>query len=166
MRQAAAIKSRMSAQLGAKVNIHGDVIDVFPAPAVLREMREFKSVPERKIAWLHALSDAALAGTVISSHLRSGDNETRLEELRRLPGIGPMSAEHILVRGAGEPDRVTPMEPRLPRAIALAYELADVPGEEEIYRLAKAWRPFRTWVMVLLRVAFARDDAAGNARRG
>jgi DNA-3-methyladenine glycosylase II len=165
MRQAARIKSSMARDLGAKVDVHGDVLEVFPAPAVLAGLMGFASLPERKVPYLRAIAKAALEGRLDTARLRSGDNEQRLAELREIPGIGPMSAEHILVRGAGEPDRVTPMEPRLPRAIALAYALDHVPSEAEVHQLAEAWRPYRTWVMVLLRVAFARDDPAGNARR-
>jgi DNA-3-methyladenine glycosylase II len=128
-------------------------------------MTEWKSVPDRKIEWLHALARAALAGKLDGAYLRGGDEEQRLAELRELPGIGPMSAEHILIRGAGAPDRVTPMEPRLPRAIALAYGLESTPDDATVYRMAEAWKPYQTWMMVLLRVAFARDDPQGNARR-
>jgi DNA-3-methyladenine glycosylase II len=165
MRQAAAIKSSLADELGAACDIHGDVHHAFPAPARLLEVGEWKSVPERKVEWLHALAEAALAGRLDGAHLRVGDEETRLAELRELPGIGPMSAEHILIRGAGAPDRVTPLEPRLPRAISLAYGMGSVPADARIFELAEGWRPYRTWVMVLLRVAFARDDPAGNARR-
>jgi DNA-3-methyladenine glycosylase II len=165
MRQAAKIKSGIARELGARVDVHGDVLDVFPAPSVLADLTGFASLPERKVPYLRAIAEAALEGRLDTARLRSGDNEQILAELRQIPGIGPMSAEHILVRGAGEPDRVTPMEPRLPRAIALAYGLDHVPSDTEVYQLAEAWRPYRTWVMVLLRVAFARDDPAGNARR-
>ena len=165
MRQAAKIKSGMARELGTRADVHGDVLEVFPAPSVLARLTEFASLPERKVPYLKAIAEAALQGRLDATRLRSGDNDQRLAELREIPGIGPMSAEHILMRGAGEPDRVTPMEPRLPRSIALAYGLDHVPSDAEVYELAQAWRPYRTWVMVLLRVAFARDDPAGNARR-
>jgi DNA-3-methyladenine glycosylase II len=165
MRQAARIKSGMAQKLGERIDVHGDMLEVFPAPSVLAVLEGFASLPERKVPYLRAIGEAALSGRLDAVRLRSGDNEARLAELREMPGIGPMSAEHILIRGAGEPDRVTPMEPRLPRAIALAYDLDHVPSDAEVYELAEAWKPYRTWVMVLLRVAFARDDPAGNARR-
>ena len=165
MRQAAKIKSGMARELGPKVDVHGDLLEVFPAPSVLATLTGFASLPERKVPYLRAIGEAAQNGRLDTARLRSGDNEERLAELRQIPGIGPMSAEHILIRGAGEPDRVTPMEPRLPRAIALAYDLDHVPSDAEVFELAEAWLPYRTWVMVLLRVAFARDDPAGNARR-
>jgi DNA-3-methyladenine glycosylase II len=165
MRQAAKIKSGMARELGTTVDVHGDVLEVFPAPSVLAGLKGFAGLPERKVPYLKAIANAAVEGRLDITRLRSGDNEQRLAELREIPGIGPMSAEHVLIRGAGEPDRVTPMEPRLPRAIALAYGLDHVPSDAEVYELAEAWRPYRTWVMVLLRVAFARDDPAGTARR-
>ena len=165
MRQAAAIKSAMAEQLGPVVDIHGDLQHAFPPPARLLEVATWKGVPDKKIPWLHGIARAALEGKLDAEYLRTGDEEERLAELRTIPGIGPMSAEHILIRGAGAPDRVTPMEPRLPRSIALAYGMDHVPADDEVFQMAEKWRPYRTWVMVLLRLAFARDDPGGNARR-
>lgn len=56
------------------------------------------------------------------------------------------------MRGAGEPDVLPASEPRLGRAVALAYGLDAAPSGPELERLAANWRPYRSWVSFLLRV--------------
>ena len=66
-----------------------------------------------------------------------------------LPGIGPFSAELILLRGAGYPDAFPTHEKRLHRAMAAVYHLN--PGPEALRAIADRWRPYRTWIALLLR---------------
>jgi DNA-3-methyladenine glycosylase II len=68
-----------------------------------------------------------------------------------LPGIGPFGAELVLIRGAGVPDRFPEHEPRVHMAIRAAYGLPDDAPLEELERIAEAWRPYRSWMAVLLR---------------
>ena len=50
-----------------------------------------------------------------------------------------------------DPDSVPLHEPRLARAVALAYDLPQPPASEQLQQISQAWRPYRTWVTVLLR---------------
>ena len=84
--------------------------------------------------------------------LRALPADQALERLEGLLGIGPFSAQLILVRGAGAPDVLPASEPRLGRAVALAYGLDAAPSGQELERLAANWRPYRSWVSFLLRV--------------
>ena len=59
---------------------------------------------ELKIEQLRSLGAAALDGALSRSRLRGLNLEDALHELQRLPGIGPFSAELILIRGVGDPD--------------------------------------------------------------
>lgn len=75
-------------------------------------------------------------------------SEEAAEDLQRLPGIGPFSAELILIRGVGDPDALPRHERRLARAVNAAYEL---PDNADIAPTAEGWRPYRAWVSLLLR---------------
>ena len=88
--------------------------------------------------------------------------EAAVEELQRLPGVGPFTAQGIVVRGAGEPDYLATAEPRLARAAALAYGLDAPLAPEELARRGEAWRPYRSWVSVLLRLGV--EDASRGSR--
>ena len=76
-----------------------------------------------------------------------------VEELQRLPGVGPFTAQGIVVRGAGEPDDPATAEPRMAKAAALAYGLDAPLAPEELARRSETWRPYRSWVGMLLRLA-------------
>ena len=165
MTQAAALKERMSQQLGVGVTVNGVRRHAFPAPRVLQELTEFPGLPSTKVEWLRHLADVARRGTIDSDLLRSMPREDALDALEELPGIGPFSAELILLRGAGEPDQVPSSEPRLVSAMQLAYELPAPPSVDEVEAIADGWSPYRTWVTLLLRVKLELDsgDAAAES---
>jgi len=159
MSQAAALKERMSQQLGVGVLVNGVRRHAFPAPRVLQELTEFPGLPSTKVEWLRHLADVARRGTIDSELLRSMPREDALSALEELPGIGPFSAELILLRGAGDPDQVPSREPRLVSAMQLAYSLPAPPSVGEVEAIADGWAPYRTWATVLLRVKLELDSA-------
>src|SRR5215212_4656145 len=81
-----------------------------------------------------------------------------------MPGVGPFSSELMLLRGAGAPDLLPVNEPRLRRAVAVAYCLDAPPTAEELERLAQGWRPYRTWVSLHLRAML--EDQTGEIAGG
>jgi DNA-3-methyladenine glycosylase II len=156
--QAARIKARMAQQLGEAVQLHGDTLAAFPAPARLATLDSFPGLSDRKVQWLRSLAAAALDGRLDARRLRALPREQALRELRALPGIGGFSAELILLRGAGDPDHFPSHERRLHRAMAHAYHLDEPPALEQLHAIAEGWRPYRTWVCLLLRTEL--EDAA------
>ncbi|GAA2639166.1 DNA-3-methyladenine glycosylase 2 family protein [Streptomyces axinellae] len=152
--QAAAIKAGLARAHGRALDVAGRRLSAFPAPAVLRSLGHFPGLTQVKIERLHAIAEAALNGHLDAAALRAQPTEQALASLRELPGIGPFSAELILIRGAGHPDVFPLAEPRLHQAMATAYGLdaatAAAPGR--LAHIADAWRPYRSWVAVLLRV--------------
>jgi DNA-3-methyladenine glycosylase II len=149
--QAARIRDRMTAELGQAVDVHGDLRHAFPGPARLADLGGYPGLTSRKVAYLRALGEAAVAGRLDAARLRALPREQALASLRELPGIGDFSAELVLLRGAGDPDLLPRHEPRLRRAVALAYDLDGPPDEARLAELAEALRPYRTWVALLLR---------------
>lgn len=149
--QAARLKQALAEAHGERVDVDGRSMAAFPAPEVLRELDHCDGVPDRKLGWLREVADAALAGVLDGARLRALDPAVALAELQELPGIGPFSAELILLRGAGQPDVFPRQEPRLQLAMARAYGLGD-PSLDELEAIAQAWRPYRTWSAFLLRV--------------
>ncbi len=83
--------------------------------------------------------------------LRTMERETALAQLQQLAGIGPFSAELILLRSVGDADAFPKTEKRLYRAMAAAYHLGDEPDLDTLERIADGWRPYRSWVGLLLR---------------
>jgi DNA-3-methyladenine glycosylase II len=162
MAQGAALKTRMSEELGQRVAICGEERVAFPAPGLLAELEGLAGLPERKLVTLRALAQAAVEGALDGERLRALGGEAAVEELQRLPGVGPFTAQGIVVRGAGEPDYLATAEPRMGRAAALAYGLDAPLAPEELARRGEAWRPYRSWVGVLLRLGL--EDASHGSR--
>lgn len=149
--QAAAIKTRMAAELGPSVIIRGLPVPAFPGPAALAAVEGFPGLSGRKIEFLHGVAAAAMAGALEASHLRTLPVPEALAELKRIKGIGDFASQLILLRGAGTVDAIPTHEPRLARAVQRAYRLDPLPEPAEIQAIAAAWAPYRTWVTLLLR---------------
>jgi DNA-3-methyladenine glycosylase II len=163
IRQAAAIKARMAAQLGEPVTFGDRVVHAFPSPARLAGLDSFPGLAGRKPEWLRSVAVAALEGQLDAARLRGLPHETALKDLKSLPGIGDFSAGLILLRGAGDPDAVTYHEPRLALAVRDAYGLPSAATPEQLTEISENWRPYRTWVTLLLRTQ-QELPAAGELR--
>jgi len=150
--QAARVKARMAAELGQAVDIHGDVRRAFPGPARLAALEGFPGLFGRKVENLRSLGEAAAVGRLDGARLRELPRDQALAELKQLPGIGDFSAELVLLRGAAHPDHLPLHEPRLCRGAAIAYGLEEPPDRPWLEERSEAWRPYRTWVVLLLRV--------------
>jgi DNA-3-methyladenine glycosylase II len=150
--QAARIKERMAAELGQAVGVHGDVRHAFPSPARLAALEGFAGLYGRKVENLRLLGEAAAVGRLDGARLRELPRDQALAELKQLPGIGDFSAELVLLRGAADPDHLPLHEPRLCRGAAIAYGLEEPPDRAWLEERSEAWRPYRTWVVLLLRV--------------
>src|SRR5450755_1387060 len=164
--QAAAIKARMAEQLGEPVSFGDRVVHAFPAPQRLAGLDTFPGLAGRKPEWLRSLAQAALDGQLDAARLRAMPHEEAMADLKKLPGIGDFSAGLTLLRGAGDPDAVPSQEPRLARAVALAYDLPGPATPEQILQISENWRPYRTWVTLLLRTQLEYETGEITGRQG
>ena len=96
------------------------------------------------------LARAALSGVLDVNRLNAMPYRQAHADLRRLRGVGPWTADAILLRGCGPTDALPLSEPTLHHAIRAAYGMAHTPDDAEVQGIADAWRPFRMWVSVLL----------------
>jgi DNA-3-methyladenine glycosylase II len=138
-RHALAIKERLARTLGDEV----DGLHAFPTPRAIADLEPVPGVSQVKLERGRALARAALDGLLHGERLRALGPEAAIEELERIPGVGPFTAQGIVVRGANEPDWLPDAEPRLGKAIERAYG-SGAPRPDD-------WRPYRSWVAVMLR---------------
>jgi DNA-3-methyladenine glycosylase II len=152
MTQAASVRTRIAREIGTVHEVAGVAVAAFPTPAVLLSATEVPGVSQVKAERLHAVARAALDGRLDAAQLRSLEPERAIEALCAIAGVGPFSAELILVRGAGQPDHFPANEPRLHRAMSQVY---DIPADDicALQRVAQAWRPYRSWVSFFFRRA-------------
>ena len=153
VQQAAAIHARIAVEHGLALTLGDAIHHAFPAPSLLANLPPVRGLAERKVEHLRALGRAAASGSLDTKRLRMMAPDEAISDLQRLPGIGPFSAELILLRGAGDPDAFPRQEKRLHNAMALAYRLGVDPTLETLAGIADGWRPYRSWVGLLLRNA-------------
>jgi DNA-3-methyladenine glycosylase II len=111
------------------------------APEALLRVERLDGLPDLKIPRLHGIAQAALEGKLDREPLLAADDAR--ERLQQLPGIGPFYAGLIFLRAVGPTDEIA-HEPRLVKAVNERYGRA-------LEEVAETWRPFRTWVSVLIR---------------
>ncbi|MFD9894721.1 DNA-3-methyladenine glycosylase family protein [Amycolatopsis sp. NPDC059027] len=155
--QAARIKRRLAEEYGKRVNVGGVALTAFPEPELLAGLCDFPGIPETKFERLCLVAKAAAEGELDAARLRALPVEEALARLRLLPGVGPFSAELILIRGVGHPDVFPASEGRLAEEMRQRYGRPDA-GAAELAAIAEAWRPYRSWVSFLLRTAHEKGD--------
>ncbi len=136
IQQAAAIKTRLTQQLGDD--------GAFASPATL--LASSLDLPGRKAEYLHAVAEAALDGQLSGSYLRSLQPTYALVQVQRILGMGPFSAELVVIRGANFPDVLPRNEGQLSDEITKRYG-----ADRSIDEITEAWKPFRSWAAVHLR---------------
>jgi DNA-3-methyladenine glycosylase II len=145
-RQAGNLRRWLAEHHGTTFTVDGATHLTAVPPEVLVDLRRIPGVPGPKLPWLRDVARAALEGDLDPEHLLAMEPAEALRSLRRIDGIGPFSAELILVRGAGHPDVLATTEPLLKRLMEQHYGSADP-------SIADAWRPRRSWASFLLRSA-------------
>jgi len=150
MEQAAALQVRIAERAGDVVQVAGEWLSSFPRPQSILAREGFPGVPDEKWRRLACLAEAALSGALEIERLTAMPYAEAHADLRRLRGVGPWTADAILLRGCGPTDALPLSEPTLHHAIRAAYGMAHTPDDAEVQGIADAWRPFRMWVSVLL----------------
>jgi DNA-3-methyladenine glycosylase II len=171
-RQMMAVRRRLSETHGAVFELAGERLAALPSPGQLLAVGSFPGIPGDKLARVHGVARAALAGQLDVGHLVELGPERAMAQLQEITGIGPFYSALIVVRATGFTDVLPLSEPKVLDLAARLYQLDDPPGPAQFTQLAEVWRPFRTWACVLIRAAGPRllapspALAAGPAVRG
>ena len=163
--QATALRQRLSAAAGATFTLAGEEQHAFPLPEQLLDVSSFAGIEESRMARLHGVARAALDGQLEAADLAAMLPEPAMARLQTIKGLGPVYAMLVYLRSTGVRDAAALGEPRLAGYLQHYYGLANLPGTDEVARIAEPWRPFRTWGCVLFRVAGDRDGLPLERRR-
>ncbi len=161
-RQAHTLRKRLSEQHGTVFQVAGQDIAAFPTPEQLLAVTELPGLSAEKLARLHGLARAALCGLLDVDRLRALEPADAMAELQTLRGIGPFSASLIVVRAIGHADVLPVGEQIGLQIVGELYDLGGPATSEQLEQIAQAWRPFRTWALVLVRAAAHRLSAEGG----
>jgi DNA-3-methyladenine glycosylase II len=77
-------------------------------------------------------------------------DEDVIAELIEVKGIGRWTGEMFLIFHLARPDVVSTGDLGIRRAVQIAYGLDDLPGPQDLERIAEEWRPHRTLACLYL----------------
>ncbi|HEY7429340.1 MAG TPA: hypothetical protein VH641_01265 [Streptosporangiaceae bacterium] len=152
-RQMMSVRRRLSETHGAAFELAGERLAALPSPTRLLALGSFPGIPADKMFRLHDVARAALAGKLDAERLTALGPERSMTDLQQISGIGPFYSALIVIRATGFADVLPISEPKVLDLTARLYDLDDPPGPARFTQIAQAWRPFRTWVCVLIRAA-------------
>lgn len=157
--QMAQVRARLGDQYGRQFELAGEQLAALPTPEALLAVEEFPGLPAEKITRLHGVARAALDGVLDVARLKEAGPEQAQLDVQQIKGIGAFYSSLITVRAMGWTD-ILPVQEKIARALtAEFYDLGAEPTDEDLAAVAENWRPFRTWVVVLIRAASGRLPA-------
>ena len=156
--QAAPLRTRLAAERGRTFELAGEHVAAFPLPDTLATLKSFPGFEAQRIERLRGVARAALDGKLDVDRLAKLPLDAARAEVETLPGIGPFYADLILVRATGIADALPREEPRILGYVGHFYGLRGPATTAQLAKIAEHWAPFRTWAVVLIRVA---GDRAG-----
>jgi DNA-3-methyladenine glycosylase II len=143
-RAAASIWAKLLDQFGGKT----------PTPEqILRKRRTTlrkAGLSNAKVEFLRDLAASVEDGRLDLKGLAKLSDEDITAELIAVKGIGLWTAEMFLIFHLGRLDVVSAGDLGIRRAIQIAYGLDELPGVEEVERIAEPWRPHRTLACLYL----------------
>lgn len=154
--QGIVLRRRLAETYGSVLTVAGQPTPVVPTPTQLLAAEQVPGLPADRMPRLHAIAEAAQRGELDIARLTAMEPTEAMQQLQRLPGIGPFYSSLIMVRACGLTD-VLATEPQVLDHLSAVYGRSI--DATELAQLAEAWRPWRTWVMVMLRALGGRQSA-------
>ncbi len=103
-----------------------------------------------KVEFLRDLAKRVTDGRLDLQRLRELSDEDVVAELIEVKGVGQWTAEMFLIFHLARPDVVSVGDLGIRRAVQIAYGMDELPGPEELERIAEEWRPRRTLACLYL----------------
>jgi len=151
--QMARVRADLSEAHGAAFELAGEDLAALPSPSQLLAVENFPGIDAARLARMHGVALAAQAGQLDVDRLEALGPQEALGDVQQIRGIGPFYAELIVIRAIGFTDVLPVKEPKVLELVRELYHLPALPSQVQFEAIAEAWRPWRTWVTVLLRAA-------------
>lgn len=142
----------------AAASIWGKVLALFggktPTPEQLlavppQELRD-AGLSWSKVAYVRDLAERVRDGELNLKRLPELADEDVIAALTEIKGVGRWTAEMFLIFHLGRPDVLSTGDLGIRRAVQITYGLDELPGPEEMERIAEPWRPHRTLACLYL----------------
>lgn len=142
------LKSRLVEYVNRTFQIDGQTYHLFPGvdevANIDHETLRSMQFSGRKAEYLLDLARMAAGGELDLEGLAELDYETALQKLLAIRGLGPWSANYILMRGAGHHDAFPVGDSGINQAMKRLYGLDKKPDIGRLLELGERWRPYRS----------------------
>jgi DNA-3-methyladenine glycosylase II len=139
------VRGRLVRRFGAPIRLDGQTVYAFPEPSALARARRDElrrmQFTERKAEYIVALARQVEAGELDLDALSVHPNDTIIERLMAVRGVGRWTAEWFLARGLGRGDVCPAGDLGVRRAFAHFYNRGRELSELAIRRRAALWGP-------------------------
>jgi DNA-3-methyladenine glycosylase II len=154
--QGIGLRTKLAEAYGTAFDVAGVRTLAVPTPSRLLEVQALPGLPADRVPRLHAVAEAAQQGRLSVERLRALPPDDAKAELQKLPGIGPFYSALVVVRALGHADVLSLDESHSREAVQELYGIDHELTDTELTEIAEGWRPFRTWVTVMLRALSGR----------
>jgi len=141
---AAAIERRLLALSGGRVPAPQELLALSP------EAVRGAGISRQKAGYLHSLAEHAANGGLDRRRLARGSDDEVIAAVTEIRGVGPWTADMLLIFCLGRPDVLPVGDLGIQRAIKDAYGLGSMPDAATMMELGEPWRPYRsaaTWYL-------------------
>lgn len=141
---AAAIERRFLALFGDRIPQPHQLI------AASDEDLRAAGLSRQKSSYLRSIAEHFASGEMSNRKLRRADDDTVIQLVTRIKGVGRWTADMLLLFCLGRPDVLPVGDLGVRNSMQAAYRLDDPPDVETMMRISESWRPYRsvgTWYL-------------------
>lgn len=149
-----ALKARLVEAYGSQVTVAGDAYWTFPEPHVIAGLEVKDLLPMKltvkKCEYLIHVAELIAAGALSKRMLKELGGRDAEKALVRIRGIGPWTANYVMMRCLRMKDAFPIDDVGLHHAIRHVTERDAKPSREEILRLSAGWRGWESYATFYL----------------
>ncbi len=153
-RAAASIWTKLTDQFGGRTPTPEELLRQRPATLLKAGLSRAKA------SYLRDLAQRVKDGRLELGRFKEMADEDVIAELIEVKGVGRWTAEMFLIFHLGRPDIAAVGDLGIRRAVQNAYGFDDLPGPDELNRIAEKWRPHRTLASLYLWRSLANTPVA------
>ena len=156
--------------LGNVVSVNGVDYRAFPSPATIAEagiddLRGMK-LSARKAEYISDIAESVASRSLDLDALAALPDESIVEELVSLRGVGPWTAHWLLIRAFGRPDGFPGGDLAIQRSLGALYNGGKRLTENEAVELSARWRPYRSYLVTYMFAAARQGLIQGSRAAG
>ena len=155
--------------LGESMSVDGVAYRTFPSPAALSEagieaLREIK-LSARKAEYISDIAASVDSGALDLDALADLPDESIVEGLVKLRGVGPWTANWLLIRAYDRPDGFPHGDLAVQRSLGALYNGGSRLTAQDALKFSDRWRPYRSYYVTYM-FAAARNGLIAGSRSG